>query len=234
MIHKTTLTVLMAVLILAGSQAKSAYSQTSAATPAQQNESAQRPDRINLTAEQKAQFKTIHQSIREQLMALRNDQTLSPEQRQAKARSIREGAHQQILGILTPQQQELMKNNRRERRERGFGREDGRGGADRAALGLTADQKSQLKSIHQSTREQVNGIRNDSTLTSEQKAEKIRSLHQGVRQQVSGILTPEQREKMKEGRRNRHHRGPGRFGGPGGRPGGVPNGPPAEKPYEKR
>jgi protein CpxP len=231
MIHKTTLTVLAAVLILAGSQAKSAYSQTSAVAPTPQSESTQQPDRINLTAEQKAQFKTIHQSIREQLMALRSDQTLSPEQRKAKARSIREGAHQQILGMLTPQQQELVKNNRRERGERGMGRGFAHDGGDRAALGLTADQRSQLKSIHQSTREQVNGIRNDSTLTSEQKAEKIRSLHQGVRQQVSGILTPEQREKLKEGHRNRHHHGPGLFGGPGGRRGGVPSGSPsAEKP----
>ncbi|MDQ2856908.1 MAG: hypothetical protein M3R68_11305 [Acidobacteriota bacterium] len=233
MIHKTTLTVLAVVLIFTGSRAKSAYSQTSAATPNTQGEGAQRTDKPNPTAEQRAQFKSIHQSTREQLQALRNDQTLSPEQREAKARSIRESAHQQILGILTPQQQELMKNNRRERRERGmgrgFGRGERRGDGDRDALGLTAEQKSQLMSIHESTRGQVNSIRNDSTLTQEQKEEKIRSLHQGVRQQVSGILTPEQREKMKEEHRGRHRGGPGRFGGPHGRRGDFPGAPPAEK-----
>jgi Spy/CpxP family protein refolding chaperone len=229
MIHKTTLTVLAVVFILAGTQVKYAYSQTGTVAP-----SAQRSDMMSLTAEQRAQFKSIHQSTREQLQALRNDQTLSPEQREAKARSIREGAHQQILGMLTPQQQELMKNNRRERRERGmgrgFGRGEGRGDGEGAALGLTAEQKSQLKSIHESTRGQVSGIRNDSTLTPEQKEEKIRSLHQGVRQQVSGILTPEQREKMKEEHRARHRGGPGRFGGAHGRPEGSSSGSPAAKP----
>ena len=59
-------------------------------------------------------------------------------------------------------------------------------------------------------------IRNDSTLTQEQKAEKIRSIHQSTRQQVSGILTPEQREKMRE---HRTHRGEGEVGPRGGRRG---------------
>lgn len=240
--QKTTLAVLAAVFIFAGGQANSASSQTSAVGQKPQVESALRPDRLNLTAEQKAQFKSIHQSTREQLLALRNDQTLSPEQRQAKARSIKEGVHQQILGILTPQQQEIVKNKLRERRERGFGRGfargDGSGDGERSALNLTADQRSQLKSIHQSTRDQVNTIRNDATLTQEQKAEKIRSIHQSTRQQVSGILTPEQREKMKEGRRGGPGGGPGRFGGRGhrggpfgpGRPGGPAGAPPTQPP----
>lgn len=235
--QKTTLAVLAAVFIFFGSYANSAYSQTGAVTQNPQVEGARDRDPLNLTADQRAQLKSIHQSTREQLLALRNDQTLAPEQRQAKARSIQQGAHQQMLGILTPQQQEIMKNNRREGHGRGpgrgFGRGEGSGDGDRAALGLTADQRSQLKSIHESTRDQVTTIRNDATLTQEQKMEKIRSIHQGVRQQVSGILTPEQREKMKEGRRGGRHGGPGRFGGPGGRHGGFPGGPPSDKPTDK-
>jgi len=234
--QKTTLAVLAAVFIFAGGLANSVYSQTGTVTQKPQVESAQRPDKLDLTADQKAQLKSIHQSTREQLLALRNDQTLSPEQRQAKARSIRQGVRQQMVGILTPQQQKIVKNNRRERHEgglgRGFGRGEGSGDGDRGALNLTADQRSQLKSIHETKRDQVNAIRNDATLSQEQKADKIRSLHQSTRQQVSGILTPEQQHKMKEGRRG----GPGRFGGRGHRGGpfgpGRPGGPSGASPTQ--
>lgn len=218
---------------------------TTAATPQNpQGESAQRPDNLNLTEDQKAQLKAIRQRTREQMQTLRNDQTLAPEQRQAKARSIREATHQEARGVLTPQQQELARNNRMERHGRGldhgrgFDRGPGRGPAGSAELNLTADQRTQLKSIHENTRSQVGAIRNDSTLTPEQRQEKIRGLHQNTRQQLSTILTPEQQQKMKESRRGgRHggrHDGPGRFGGPRGRRDGFPGTtPPQDKPSAK-
>jgi Spy/CpxP family protein refolding chaperone len=182
---------------------------------------------VGLTDDQRAKMKSIHESTRDQMRALRNDQSLTPEQRHEKARSIREATRQQVLGVLTPQQQELVKN-RMERRgelgerqgnrgpgrgfEKGFGR-----GQGRDALGLSAEQRTQLNSIHENTRNQVSAIRNDTTLSAEQKVEKIRSLHQSTRQQVSTILTPEQQQRIRE------HRGP-----EGGRRGfrrGAPFGP---------
>ncbi|MCU1268403.1 MAG: hypothetical protein JWM21_4721 [Acidobacteria bacterium] len=222
---KTILAILASFIVFAGSHASSAYSQTSAVPQNPKVEGAQDRDALSLTENQKAQFKSIHQSSRAQLRSLRNDQTLSPEQRQAKASSIREAAHQQVLGILTPQQQEIVKNHKREGHGfgHGFTRRDGSGDRGRVALGLNDDQRSQLKTLHQSTRDQVATIRNDSTLSSEQKAEKIGSIHQSTRQQVSGILTPEQRDKMREHRRHR------RDGEGGGRRGGFP-GPRVEKP----
>ena len=93
-----------------------------------------RPD-LNLTADQKAQLKSIRQSQRDQIMSLRNDKSLSQEQRMAKVRAIREGMRTQVQGILTPQQQQTIKNARTERQERSGGR-----GGDRA-LNFTADQR---------------------------------------------------------------------------------------------
>jgi Spy/CpxP family protein refolding chaperone len=245
--HKITLAVLAAVLIMSGSYAVSAttiaaYPQTSPVAQNPKGEGAQDRDAMKLTSDQKKQLQSIHQSTRDQLMALRNDQTLSLEQRQEKARTIREATRQQVQGILTPQQQEMVKNRRQEGRGRGAGRGlrrgFGPGNRGQEALNLTTDQRSQLKAIHQSTRDQVNAIRNDSTLTQEQKAEKVRSLHQSTRQQASGILTPEQQQKIKAerrgGRRGGHGGGPRGFGGPRGRRGGLPDGPPsADKPSEK-
>ena len=171
--------------------------------------------RLSLTADQKAKLKSLHESVRQQIGALRNDATLSAEDKKAKIRSLRESTRRQFQTVLTPEQQQLLQNGRH-KRHGGKGPDGVQG--PRADLGLTADQRSQLETIHQSTRDQVSAIRNDATLNSEQKEAKLKSLFQNSHQQVSAILTPEQQQKLLE----RHRGGPGRLGGRGHRgPGGV-------------
>jgi Spy/CpxP family protein refolding chaperone len=179
-----------------------------------QTQTTQSPGKLGLTVDQKAKMKSIHEGTRDQMKALRADQSLTPEQRHEKARSIREATRRQVLGVLTPPQQELMKN-RMERRGKGFGERGanrglghgmGRGfGRSRVqdALGLSTEQRAQLNSIHENTRNQVGAIRNDGTLSADQKAERIRSLRQSTRQQVSTILTPEQQQRIRKHRRPR-------------------------------
>ena len=185
-----------------------------------------RPE-LNLTADQKTKLKSLHEGVRQQIGAVRNDTTLSADDKKAKIRALHESTRQQFQAVLTPEQQQLMQNGRRGPRGRGerhgFGGERG----PRADLGLTADQRSQLQTIHKSTRSQVSAIRGDATLNSEQKEAKLKSLFENSHQQMSTILTPEQQQKLREG----HRGGPGRFGGRGRHrgPDGV-GGPPPVKP----
>jgi Spy/CpxP family protein refolding chaperone len=213
--YKNALYGFVLILVLSTSQAisaKSAIASRATSTTIQnpQGVGDQARDDLNLTADQKAQLNSIRESERDQLRAVHNDQSLTQEQKKAKARSIREASHQQLQGILTPQQQQSLKSSRQGRLEHGHGP----GGDD--ALNLTADQKSQIKSIHQSASDQVNAIKNDSTLTPDQKEAKIKSIHQNAMQQVSALLTPEQREKMHDHGRGRRG-GEGRPNGRGGR-----------------
>ena len=60
---------------------------------------------LNLTDAQKAQLKPILQSEVQQLQAVKNDSSLSPDQKQAKVSEIRQGYKSQMSGILTPEQQ---------------------------------------------------------------------------------------------------------------------------------
>jgi Spy/CpxP family protein refolding chaperone len=216
--HKILLTILAAFLILSAKQATNgtnlrALQQKDTPPQTPQGETLRRPGGVDLTIDQKAQLKAIRQTTRQQMCSLRSDQTLTSEQRQAKASTLREATRQQILGVLTPQQQEIVGKNRKERagHRRGEGRQ--RGLDRQEALGLTGDQRAQLKAIHENTRGQVGAIRNDGTLTPEQKMEKLRTLHQNSRQQVSTILTPEQQEKMRQQRQLRGGREGGLRGG---------------------
>jgi periplasmic protein CpxP/Spy len=84
-------------------------------------------------------------------------------------------------------------------------------------LGLTADQKAQMKSIHMDAKKQAEAIKADSSLSAEQKKAKLKELHEQTMQKSEALLTPEQKQKWEKERAEhkgkrmgrRHHRGQG-------------------------
>jgi Spy/CpxP family protein refolding chaperone len=77
------------------------------AAPAPQN-GPSRPE-LNLTDDQKAQMKKIHQDAKAQIEAVNNDSSLSADQKQAKIHAIRRGSHKQVEAMLTPEQRKTMR-----------------------------------------------------------------------------------------------------------------------------
>ena len=71
-----------------------------------------RPD-LNLTDDQKAQMKKIHEDAKSQIAAVNNDSSLSADQKQAKVRSIRMSTHKQTEALLTPEQRQTQKQWRK-------------------------------------------------------------------------------------------------------------------------
>lgn len=173
---------------------------------------------IDLTDEQKATLQTIRQSEREQIEAIRNNSSLSQEEKRAQIEAIHQATREQSLGVLTPEQQQTIAN----RRANGDG--PGPGGRGGGIPGLTDEQRASLGTIRQSEREQIEAVRNDQTLSQEEKRARIESIRQESRQQSQGVLTPEQQEAIKN-RRASGQSGPG-IGSPGmgGRRGGMGNG----------
>lgn len=157
-------------------------------------------DQLNLTDAQKTQLKSLRDQQHQQLQALRQDQSLTQDQRREQAQKIHQQFRSQMRGILTPEQQAQLKQMR------------GMRGGPMARLNLTEDQRAKLQPIMQQQREQVQAIRSDSSLSQQQKQEKIRALRQSTMSQMQGILTPEQQQQMQQwqqNRRGRHGRGPG-------------------------
>jgi Spy/CpxP family protein refolding chaperone len=60
--------------------------------------------KLNLTADQQSQVKSIQQDTSQQMMALRNDSTLSQDQRRTKMMDIRKASQDRIRGVLTDEQ----------------------------------------------------------------------------------------------------------------------------------
>ncbi len=167
--------------------------QTSAPAPgtAAQSTTSANPQ---LTAEQKQQLRQIRLAARDQAAIIRNDQTLTAEQKQAKLKALRASTREQMKSVLTPAQQQAFAERRAARKTRLA-----------EQLGLTADQQSKLKALFQSTRQQRQTVLKDASLTNEQKQAQLSQIRQSSQAQLATILTPEQLTKFQQMRRARRH-----------------------------
>lgn len=95
----------------------------------------------------------------------------------------------------------------------------GRPGRVGEELGLTPEQKSKFEAIQKDAAEKRKALREDTSLTQEQRREKAKAINEETKVKLKEILTAEQLSKMEERQKNR----PGRPGGPGQpKPGDAP------------
>jgi Spy/CpxP family protein refolding chaperone len=147
-----------------------------------------------LTLEQKKQIREMRMAARDQAAIIHHDQTLTPEQKQAKLKELRASTRAQMKSVLTPEQQKAFA----ERGAAGKARFE-------AKLGLTPDQSSKMKELFSSTHQQRQAVLTDSALTNEQKQAKLSQIRQASKAQLATILTPDQLEKLQQMRKMHHH-----------------------------
>jgi Spy/CpxP family protein refolding chaperone len=175
---------------------------------------------LNLTADQQAKMKQIMQQDHASMKAIRDDQSLTKEQRQAKMQSLHESMKKDVDAILTPEQRQKMVTLHAQ-----HGGEMGGNPGDRIAkkLNLSADQKTKVENIMESTHQQMSAIREDQSLSQPDKQAKIKQLHESTKSQVNALLTPDQQQKfakMHDGMGPGGHKGHGHHkGGPDGQEG---------------
>lgn len=171
----------------------------------------QKFDKLNLTAEQKAKLKTLHEQQKKEMQALKNNSSVTKEQK----RELHKKYKDQFMAILTPaQQQQLatMKKDRKENGKKGHYNKDmahgkkgdfKRGANFQKELNLTQDQQDKMAKIRTDFRSQFETLRNDNSLTQEQKRAKMHNLMKQQQEQMKTVLTKEQLEKMQSLRKQR-------------------------------
>jgi periplasmic protein CpxP/Spy len=113
---------LVAALLLTSAMPVLTRAQDASQAPAQGQDQAtpaskpmDRPN-LNLTDDQKAQMKKIHEGAKSQIEAINNDSSLTADQKQVKIRSVRKDSHKQVEAMLTPDQRKTQREWRREHR----------------------------------------------------------------------------------------------------------------------
>ena len=93
---------------------------TGSATASQTQNQNQRGEKfaeaLNLTPEQKADLKSIRDNEKQQAQAIKNDSSLTADQKKAKFKELRKSSHEQMMAKLTPDQQQKFKEMRKEHR----------------------------------------------------------------------------------------------------------------------
>jgi Spy/CpxP family protein refolding chaperone len=73
---------------------------------------------LNLTDDQKAQIKTIHEGAKSKADAVKADTTLSADQKEAKIREIHRDTREQVMkNVLTPEQRKQARENMKEHKQ---------------------------------------------------------------------------------------------------------------------
>jgi Spy/CpxP family protein refolding chaperone len=153
---------------------------------------------LGLSQDQMAKIKDIAQKFRADARdILKSD--AAKEDKQAKVKGLKTQAAQDINAILTPDQQAKAAQN-------GFidrilsPRE--RGGHELLIilkqLNLTDDQKASVKPILSDAKTQGEAIRNDSSLTKEQKMAKFQELRKTIVEKIEAVLDANQLAKFRE------------------------------------
>lgn len=97
-------------------QSQGATAQSSAKSPEQHLQMLS--EKLDLTNEQKAKLKPILEDQAQQMKAVHDDTSLSPEQKRAKMKAMHESLHDQINAVLTTEQQAKFKQLQQEPMEK--------------------------------------------------------------------------------------------------------------------
>lgn len=154
---------------------------------------------LNLTEAQKSQWNVARKTYESSAKAIWNDASLSKEQKSAQMQAARAQYKNAQLVLLNPaQKQQLARFTADTKKHAGnkahFGKEKGMKLAK--SLQLTADQKSQAKSLRAGLVKQVQTIKSDSSLTSAQKKSQIKAAYQNSMSSFKSILTADQSAKL--------------------------------------
>ena len=177
-------------------------------------------DELNLSADQKARLQSIREDFRKQSADLKNSTTLTAEQKQARRKELHEQFRSQSEAVFTPAQKEQMTKKRAEWKEknkdgkRGW-EKDGQAKAGKAnrmqrgegfekELGLTTDQQQKMEQMRTDFRNKFSSLRNDNSLTDEQKKAKMQEMRKQQQEKMKSILTPDQIQKMESLRQQRN------------------------------
>lgn len=153
---------------------------------------------LNLSADQIARIDAIRKEAKEQRQAI-DKQALTREARRHKIVELQKSTHEKVMDVLTPEQKAKWNEKMAERRSHRV---------DKLSefLGLSPEQQSEIKAITANERASLKAIRDDKSLSKEQKRAQIKAIRSDAREKFLQALTPEQRAKLQsahEGKRPR-------------------------------
>ncbi|MEY2640073.1 MAG: hypothetical protein RIR90_1555 [Bacteroidota bacterium] len=155
---------------------------------------------LNLTEDQKAQLKKVHQEYGAKIKAIKDNDQLTQGDARKQIAALHEAQKAASEKVFTEAQKAKLKDMQEQRR--GRMKEEAAANVARmqVRLGLTEAQVAKVKAEQAGMQSKMQALRNNKDLSKEQKKEQIQALIKAHKTNMASILTPEQQQKMQQGR----------------------------------
>jgi Spy/CpxP family protein refolding chaperone len=157
---------------------------------------------LNFSEDQKKQAKMINEDSRKKMQELNKNESITVKEMRDRKAAILKERKAKIDGLLTAEQKtkmEQLKAERKVKREEGYAKRMEKMKTD---LNLTDEQVTKLKSQRSNMHAKAESIKNNQSLSREQKKAQMMALKAEAKEQHSKILTAEQLKKKEEMRKN--------------------------------
>ena len=163
-------------------------------------------NQLNFSDDQKKQAAVINEDFRKQMQDLNKQENITVKEMRSRKSAILKDKKARMDGLLTAEQKTKMADMKAAKKLKNEERSAQRMAKMKTNLGLTDAQVSQLQAQRSDMQAKSEKIRNNESLSMEQKKAQMMALKAEIKEQHNKIFTPEQLKKKEEMRKNRGNR----------------------------
>ena len=152
---------------------------------------------LNFSEAQKSKLKANRESFRVKMQQLEKEENITVKEYKARKEALHKENRAAMQSVLTPEQQQQMADMKLKREQQNKEREQVRLEKMKTNLSLTNEQAAQIKSQQEAFHNKQKAIRENESLSIEQKKVQMKALQESARQERMKVLNAEQLEKMK-------------------------------------
>jgi Spy/CpxP family protein refolding chaperone len=158
---------------------------------------------LNLTDAQKQQVTALNKDYRDKVQNLEKDDNITLKDYRAQKANFENERKSKFQDILTPVQKNKLALYKKERGEKMKEMAQKRMDKMKTDLSLTDDQVAKIQDVKKSMMEQAKAIKENSSLTEQQKKEQFMNLRKTSHDNINKILTADQLRKKEQMRSDR-------------------------------
>lgn len=158
---------------------------------------------IQLTDAQKQQAKALNEDYHIKVKNLEKDDNITLKDYRAKKANLEQERKSKFQALLTPEQKDKIAQDRKARSEKMKMMAQKRLEKIKTDLNLTDEQVAKMQEERKTSMEQMQAIKENSSLSEDQKREQLKDVHKSMHDSMNSILTADQIKKRDEMRSNR-------------------------------
>lgn len=153
---------------------------------------------LNFSDAQKQQMQTIHKDSRTKLEALRAEKNITVGEMESRRKAILDEQKTKMDAVLTSDQKAKLEQRKADMDKKRQEMQVKRQGRMKKELNLSNEQAEKIKALNEKSRNEMKAIRENTSLTQEEKKAKAKAIKEATKAERLSILTTEQKTKLEQ------------------------------------